>query len=97
MKNIEKVRNLLMRGLELNDWILERPCRIDNGLPEWNNILDELSEYDNITVRLVDSEEFEYLIKEFRSGVNKISEYMSKRVIITRIKYSIMEERVNNA
>ena len=92
-----KVKGLLMRGIELNRYITKNLRVMDNGLPEWDKILNELSEYDDIVIQKKEQNEFDYLIAEFESGVSEITRYMDKRVVVTKIKASIMEERLNRA
>lgn len=92
-----KVKELLMRGIELNRYITKNLRVMDNGLPEWDKILNELSEYDDIVIQKKEQNEFDYLIAEFESGVSEITRYMDKRVVVTKIKASIMEERLNRA
>lgn len=97
MKSLSKLRELLYRGVELNDWILEKPCRIEEDLSEWNEIIEKVANHYDITIPQAHAEEIEILMKIYEEGIDAINEYMNKRTIVQNIKTSILEERLDSA
>jgi hypothetical protein len=97
MSEAEIVKSLLVRGISLNEWILELPQRVDSGIPEWNHVVLQLAEYDSIEVRTAEKSEYLHLVDEYETGLNKIADYMKYRRVVENIKSSILNERVKSA
>lgn len=97
MSESETVKDLLVRGISLNQWILELPQRVDSGIPEWSYVAFKLDEYDTIEVHISEKSEYLHLVNEYETGINKIADYMKYRTVVENIKLSILRERVNLA
>ena len=97
MNKVDTIRKLLIRGIQLNNWILENPIIAENELDEWNDIADKVSSYTYTDINIIHKDEFDYLITTYEDGMNVINEFISKRIIINEIKASILEERLKNA
>lgn len=97
MHDVDRLKELLIRGIKLNNWILELPTRIEGDLDEWNDIIEGVSAYDNTTISIIHRNEIDYLIQTYEVGVNTISDFIDKRIIVQEIKDSILEERLKDA
>jgi len=73
------------------------PIRAEGKLTEWHDIMEALSEYESTLLDITDRDEFNYLITEYENGIKIISEFIDKRLIVQRIKESIIDERVMSA
>lgn len=76
---------------------MEMPIRAEGKLTEWHDIMEALSEYESTLLDITDRDEFNYLITEYENGIKIISEFIDKRLIVQRIKESIIDERVMSA